>query len=112
MAPGAGERLPKPTIKFDEVSSSRSAFNRCRKKKDDEATVAANGLATPKPRINANPITIDKPVKMLNIGELSLTGIAMNAAGRTPPVCEPIAPRPYVRPILKMHIPRIDKVNP
>ena len=98
--------------KILDLNKSLNFSYNVRKKILDMSFNAGSASVAPKPRMKAKPITIDKPVTRLNIGELSLTGISMKAAGKTPPVCEPIAPRPYVRPILKMHIPRIDKVNP
>ena len=39
-------------------------------------------------------------------------GIIINAAGKTLPACEPIAPSPYVNPTLNMHMPKIERVKP
>ena len=39
-------------------------------------------------------------------------GTSINAAGRVEPAWPPIAPNPYVKPILNTHIPIIDNANP
>ena len=36
----------------------------------------------------------------------------INAAGKILPVCVPIAPKPYVKPTLKIHMPMIDRTKP
>ena len=37
---------------------------------------------------------------------------SIKAAGRVEPACPPIAPNPYVKPMLKTHIPIIDNARP
>ena len=56
---------------------------------------AGSAKVAPNPSKNANIITITKPTISEYIGDTSLIGIFINAAGKILPVCVPIAPVSY-----------------